>query len=177
MQSTTITDRPGACITLAEARAWLRLDHTADDTLLDTIIIPGAQDKIEQATGLCLSGDTLVVVEVDAVTNDGEIHLPLAPFDSIIDIELDSESITTDDYTITGGTLYPVVNVSAGLKVKIEYLAGFATGNGYTVAGIPPALKIAVLMQTAYDYENRGDARLSPGVNEIVLLHTRNLML
>ena len=177
MQSTTITDRPGACITLAEARSWLRLDHTADDTLLSDIIIPGAQDKIEQATGLCLSGDTLVVVEVDAGTNDGQIHLPMAPFDSIVDIELEGESIAVGDYTVTGGALYPIVNVSAGYKCKIEYLAGFTTGNGYTVAGIPPALKIAVLMQTAYDYENRGDGNLSPAVREIVLLHTRNLMI
>ncbi len=177
MQSTTITDRPGPCITLAEARAWLRLDHTADDSLLSDIIIPGAQDKLEQATGLCLSGDTLVVVEVDAVTNDGEIHLPLAPFDEIIDVELDDESIAAIDYTITGGSLYPVLNVSAGLKCKIEYLAGFAAANGYNVAGMPPALKVAVLMQTAYDYENRGDMKIAPAVNEIVLLHTRNLMI
>ena len=177
MQSTTITDRPGPCITLAEARAWLRLDHTADDSLLSDIIIPGAQDKLEQATGLCLSGDTLVVVEVSADSNDGEIHLPFAPFDEIIDIELSDVSIAADDYTITGGSLYPVLNVSAGLKCKIEYLAGFTTGNGYNVAGIPPALKVAVLMQTAYDYENRGDMRIAPAVNEIVLLHTRNLMI
>jgi uncharacterized phiE125 gp8 family phage protein len=177
MQSTTITDRPGPCITLAEARAWLRLDHTADDSLLSDIIIPGAQDKIEQATGLCLSGDTLVVVEVDAVTNDGEIHLPLAPFDEVIDVELDNESIAADDYTITGGSLYPVLNVSAGTKCKIEYLAGFAAANGYTVAGIPPALKIAVLMQTAYDYEHRGDSAIAPEISHTILLHTRNLMI
>ncbi len=177
MQSTTITDRPGACITLAEARSWLRLDHTADDTLLSDIIIPGAQDKIEQATGLCLSGDTLVVVEVDAGTNDGEIHLPMAPFDSIIDIELDGASTTTDDYTITGGAMYPVLNVSAGVSCKIEYLAGFTTGNGYTVAGIPPDLKKAVLQQTAYDYEHRGDSMIAPEINHTILLHTRNLMI
>jgi len=73
--------------------------------------------------------------------------------------------------------MYPVLEVTAGVKVKCEYLAGFATGNGYMVAGIPPALKMAVLMQTAYDYENRGEQKLSPGVSEIVLLHTRNLMI
>jgi len=175
MQSTTITDRPGACITLAEARAWLRLDHTADDTLLSDIIIPNAQNKIEQATGLCLSGDTLVVVEVDEATNDGEVHLPFAPLDEIFEVEIADEVST--DYTLSGGAMYPYLNVTEGNKVKVTYYAGFATGNGYTIAGIPPALKMAVLMQTAYDYENRGDQKLSPGVSEICLLHTRNLMI
>lgn len=175
MQSTTIKDRPGACVTLAEVRSWLRLDHTADDTLLSDIIIPNAQDKIEQATGLCLSGDTLVVVEVDPDTNDGEVHLPFAPFADIVDVEISGAS--SADYTVRGGAMYPVIEVTDGVSVKVEYLAGFTEGNGYTVAGIPPALKMAVLMQTAYDYENRGEQKLSPGVSEIVLLHTRNLML
>jgi len=175
MQSTTITDRPGACVTLAEARAWLRLDHTADDSILSNIIIPNAQDKIEQATGLALSGDTLVVVVVDAETNNGIIDLPIAPFDSVIDVEIND--INSTDYAVNGNAMFPVMTVGAGTKLKIEYIAGYAEGNGYTVAGIPPALKLAVLNQIAYDYENRGDGNLSPAVTNTILLYTRNLMI
>jgi len=176
MLSVTVTDRPGACVTTAEVKSWLRIDHTADDALLSDMIIPAAQDLIEQATGLALTGDTIVTAQWDADSNlNGHLELPIAPYDSMIELTVNTVVIEDGDYTINGHDLYPVLEVQPGVAVKAEYLCGFASDNGYDTGKLPPALKMAVLNQCAWMYEHRGDGSISPEVQKVIYLYTRNL--
>ena len=176
MLSVTITDRPAACVSVAEVKSWLRIDHTADDTLIESTIIPAAQDLIEQATGLCLSGDTVVIAQWDAASNlNGTLELPLSPFDTMIELTVNDVVMEDGEYTINGHDLYPILDVQSGVAVKAEYLSGFAVDTGYNTGKLPPALKMLVLNQAAYMYENRGDGKLSPEVQKGILLYTRNL--
>lgn len=176
MLSVTITDRPEACITLTEAKAWLRVDHTADDTLLTDVLIPAAQDIIEQATGLMLSPDTVVVAKWDAESNlTGSLELPLAPFDYMVELTVNDEVVADGDYTINGLQNYPVLETGSGVTVEAEYIAGFAAGTGYDTSKLPPALKLAVLNQLAYMYDNRELNDLAPSVKGTIKLFTRNL--
>ena len=176
MLSVTITDRPEPCITLTEAKSWLRIDHTADDSLLSDIIIPAAQSLLEQALGLILSADTIVTAEWDADSNlNGWLPLPFAPYDEMIELTVSGAVVADGDYVINGHTLYPVLEVSPNTSVKAEYLCGYAADNGYDTGKIPGALKACVLNQTAWMYANRGDGSISPEVQKTVLLYTRNL--
>ena len=60
MITTTITTRPAPVVSLANAKSWLRVDHSTDDTLLQDIIIAAAQSMIVNATGRALSVNTAV---------------------------------------------------------------------------------------------------------------------
>lgn len=176
MLSVTVTDRPAACVSTSEVKSWLRIDHDADDTLIEDVIIPAAQDLIEKATGLCLSGDTLIVAKWDAGSNlNGALELPMAPFDTMIELTVNETVVEDGEYTINGHDLYPVLEVQSGVAVKAEYLAGFAVDTGYNTGKLPIALKMLVLNQAAYMYDNRGDGKLSPEVQIGLKLYTRNL--
>jgi uncharacterized phiE125 gp8 family phage protein len=176
MLSVTITDRPEACITLTEAKAWLRVDHTADDTLLTDVLIPAAQDIIEQATGLMLSADTVVVAKWDAESNpSGVLDLPLAPFDYMVELTVNGEVVPEGDYTVNGLQNYPVLETGSGVTVIAEYIAGYAAGTGYDVSKLPPALKLAVLNQLAYMYDKREANDIADTAMKTVKLYTRNL--
>jgi hypothetical protein len=158
MITTTITTRPAPVVSLANAKSWLRVDHSTDDDLLEDIIIPAAQAMIENATGLALSEDTEIKVYVSADSNTGWLPLPYAP---VISVSLPADGITVNN---------DVAEMTAGEAIMIEYTAGFST--------CPPDLVIAVLKQVAYMYENRGDdidVGLLKSIMPIINLRTRNL--
>jgi len=158
MMTVTITDRPTPVIGLATAKSWLRIGHTTDDTLLEDYIIPAAQQIIEDATGLCLSDETGVKVVISADSNTGYLSLPYAP---LIEMTTEDVTVVADDASFT-----------AGVDTEIEYTAGYEE--------CPPALKLLVLHQITWMYENRGDAQkqaLNPSIASMVQLYTRNLMI
>ena len=162
MITTTITTRPTPVVSLANAKSWLRVDHSTDDDLLEDIIIPAAQSMIENATGRALSANTGVKVVVSAESNIGWLPLPFAP---VIAVSLPVSDISINNDTAT---------MTAGADVTIQYTAGYTT--------CPPDLIMAVLNQTAWMYENRGDepknygiSGLSPNVKNTIQMYTRNL--
>lgn len=85
-------------VTLEQAKTWLALDHNGYDDMLTDIIIPGAQDLIERATGICLT-------EAD-ITAEWDSPITRLPFEPWI-----SGDVLAD--TTTG---------------SIAYKAGYTTG-------------------------------------------------
>jgi hypothetical protein len=162
MITTTIIDRPASVVSLANAKSWLRVDHSTDDDLLEDIIIPAAQSMIENATGRALSEDTEIQVVVSSESNIGWLSLPFAPVTAV--------SLPTTGITVNND----VAEMTAGEAITIEYTAGYTT--------CPPDLIMAVLNQVSWMYENRGDepknygiSGLSPNVKNIIQMYTRNL--
>lgn len=158
MIKTTVTTRPAPVVSLAQAKSWLRIDHTTDDDLLEDIVIPAAQSMIEMATGRALSADTAIEVVVTADSNDGWLVLPFAPAQSV---ELPTTGVTLAADTVT---------ITADVDVTIEYTAGYDV--------CPPDLVIAVLMQVAWMYNKRGEDEtqsMNPAISKILKLYTRNL--
>ena len=130
------------CVTLAEVKNYLRIDHPADDEYIEDILIPAAQDFVERNTGYMLSSGT-VVINYDSF--DDPEPLPYAPVTSLTSVVDSDGADVTDGFTIDSDT----ITGADGQKVTVSYVAGYTTP--------PVGFKDLVLTLCAYRYENRGD--------------------
>lgn len=139
-------------VTVQEAKDWMKVDLTDDDTLI-TELITVARKQVEGY--LCIS---LVPKNITAILNNsqGGIELPYGPVASITSVK-DEDDVTlteTDDYVLQGEDYKTI-------KTPYDYLKVVYV----TAANIEH--KTGVLQQILYLYENRGDVnagQLSPMV-------------
>jgi uncharacterized phiE125 gp8 family phage protein len=131
-------------VTLAEAKLYCRVTTSVDDNQI-TLMIKQAREAIEVGTGLSLIPKTAVVW----FTNfDGSFNLPYGPVNSFTSlIDENNDAIVAADYTLVGGK-FPMLTRPPLRNLKATYVVGYAT--------VPNDLKIAILDQVSYDYENRG---------------------
>lgn len=97
-------------ITLAEVKAWLKVDYDDEDAII-ALLIQSVRQKAELFTGISLIIKTVTVFyQLDEVLEEdergrlipGDIALPFPEHDTITSVELNG-SVTTD-YTTTGLT-------------------------------------------------------------------------
>lgn len=134
-------------VTLAEVKAYCKLlTGTAEDTLL-TIFITAARVQCEAYSGISFIPRTVTAI----ITNlCGGIFLPYGPIGAIASVtDKDGNTLVADEtYTVQGITWKQLLTpLQDGLIVV--YAAGYAT--------IPSELKLAILQQVFYLYENRGE--------------------
>lgn len=131
-------------VTLAEAKLYCRVSTSVDDNQI-TLMIKQAREAIEVGTGLSLIPKTAVVW----FTNfNGSFNLPYGPVNSFTSlIDENGDTIVAADYTLVGGK-FPMLTRPLWRNLKATYVVGYAT--------VPNDLKIAILDQVSYDYENRG---------------------
>lgn len=151
--------------TLDEVKKELKLDGiTADDTLI-TALISAARSQLEVFTGLSLVGrEVNTIARLDGCNM---FELPYGPIDkdSLQVSALNpgnqaATSLNSNQYSLYGDQF---VNLVAKGPVYDPILSGgHVTGifaltydAGYTT--VPKALKQAVIQQTVYLYEHRGD--------------------
>lgn len=136
-------------ITLAEAKAWIKVDTaiTADDTLI-TELIKAARQQVEGFLGISLISRT-----VTAVINNsaGSIELPYGPLVSFTSLtDEDNVAITSDNYELRG------IEFKYLKTPEYDYMTAVYT-TGYTT--VPENFKTAVKEQVAWLYDNRGEAK------------------
>ncbi len=158
-------------LTLAQAKAHLRVLHSDEDSLIEGLI-KSARAYIESATGQCLISQTLEeyfdcfprgrVIEltrypVTSLTSvsylnaqDGTTY---TPFDATGNYALDSISIPARAVLLNGKS-WPTADNDAN-AVKIRYVAGRATA-----ADVDPKILQAMYLLIGYYYQNREDAPL-----------------
>jgi hypothetical protein len=131
-------------VTLAEAKLYCRVTNSVDDNQI-SLMIKQAREAVEVDTGLSLIPKTAVVW----FTNwNSSFDLPYGPVNSITSlINEQGDTIAVGDYTLIGGK-FPKLIRPAYQNLKFTYTCGYTT--------IPNDLKIAILDQVSYDYENRG---------------------
>ena len=131
-------------VTLAEAKLYCRVSTSVDDNQI-SLMIKQAREAIEVGTGLSLIPKTAVVW----FTNfNGTFNLPYGPVNSFTSlIDENGDTIIAADYTLVGGK-FPMLTRPLWRNLKATYTVGYTT--------IPNDLKIAILDQVSYDYENRG---------------------
>lgn len=151
-------------VSLSEAKAWLRVDHDTEDTLVSALVT-SARLAIEADTR------TLLITQDWQLVMDKWCQLPcftlsLAPVQSIIEIRVyDTEGtariISPQTYILDRHTHHPRIHFSVSppnpgkaiTDIELDLRAGF----GSTPADVPQPIKQAILFLVARWYENRGD--------------------
>lgn len=159
-------------VLLAEAKTHLRVDTTADDTLIEGLIA-AARETLESTLSRALINQTWELV-MDAFPGGNRIRLPRPPLVSVTSIkykdkngveytatskyivDTDSEPgqiVLHDDETWPSDELYEVG------AVRVRYVAGY----GAAGANVPRPLRQALLLLVGDWYENREDTVIAQG--------------
>lgn len=174
---------PTEPVTLPEVKAHLIVTSTDDDTLL-TALITSCRKAIEQYTNLSIVAKTIIFI-ADLYK---EWELPYGPVVAITGVQTrtGTEGSGPQSYTtLTSGwnqsgedfiSFIPVNNTPGydstyawwpdlpfsqnqlNNRYRITYTAGYGT--------VPEPLKLAILNEIAYRYENRGEATNITGICE-----------
>jgi hypothetical protein len=135
-------------ITLDEAKAYMKVDYTDEDTLIG-IIISAVREEVEEFTGLSLAINTIEVFD-DEIQE--EIRLPYPAHDEILELKLNG--VVSTDYTKTGMNqfvVYPAQISVVGIAERGIYCK-------YTTKGTCPAgVKLELLKIIDERYRNRGN--------------------
>lgn len=166
-------------VSLAEVKNHLRVDHDADDLLIQTYI-KAATAFVEGPGGflgraLCEQTWDLVIDEFPA----DAIQIPLPPLIEIVHIKYDDgngDELTLDlgDVTIDtdsepgwiihGGAwpsnLYNGVNA-----VRVRFIAGYSSGASPEVSEVPENIKVALLLHIGSMYAHREDVIVGQAVS------------
>jgi uncharacterized phiE125 gp8 family phage protein len=160
-----LTDGPAVePVTLAEAKAHLRVDSTAEDTLVASLIIT-SRLHVEAAVGLALITQSWSYF-LDGWPPGPALKLPLRPVQTIDAVRLYDESavVTTvppETYLLDGSnaparlvrqgaTVWPAPGrVANGIEIA------FTAGYGDTAADVPAPVRQAILLLLAHWYEHR----------------------
>jgi uncharacterized phiE125 gp8 family phage protein len=150
-------------VTLAEAKAHLRVDGTAEDTLIASLVVT-SRLHVEAAAGLGLVTQSWSWY-LDAWPRRA-LALPLRPIQSIAAMRLYDESgvATTLDpatYLLDGAGPHPrLVRLGAQVWPKPGRIANgievaFTAGYGPAAADVPAPIRQAILLLVAHWYEHR----------------------
>lgn len=169
-------------VSLAEAKAHLRVNHADDDTYISTLII-AARRQVEARTGLRLITQGWSLFR-DCWPMQADLSLGLAHVSAINDIFVYSEDGMPAIYDPAHYYLDAVAKPSRVVlrQDRLPPMPGrrvngievrFTVGFGAAVA-VPQELKQAILMLLAHWFDHRGDAegaRLPLNVADIIRQH------
>ena len=141
-------------ITLTDAKAHLRVEHSDDDLLIASLIAT-ARDAAEARTGRALVSRGLRHT-LDTWPADGIIELPRPPLVSVQEISyLDTDGVrqvvASSDYLVTSDTLVGDVRPAYGKSwpsarcepgsIRVDYTAGYGIA-----AAVPQPIKAWMLL-------------------------------
>ncbi len=150
-------------VTLAEAKAHLRVTHGDDDAYISTLI-KLARAGVEAQTGLGLISQGWSVFR-DDWPRDGIITLPLAPVLDVIDIKAygdDDVAATIDPAHYYADRMSRPPRIV--LRGSRNWVRPARVANGIEIllvigfVSVPEALREAVLQLVGFWYATRGDA-------------------
>jgi uncharacterized phiE125 gp8 family phage protein len=148
-------------LSLADAKLFLRIDHTADDALIADLI-RAARKHVETVTGKRLVTQSWRLV-LDQWPEGGVLKLPIAPVRAIEAARLraadgSETAIDTESWLLDASTSRlriserpPVLRPFAGIEIDLEVGYGAATD-------VPPGFVQAIRLLVAHWYEHRANA-------------------
>lgn len=170
-----LTSGPGLePVSLAEAKAHLRVEDDAEDTLIASLIVT-SRLHIEAVLGMAFLTQEWSWI-IDAWPDLAVLRLPLRPVQAITRIRIFGEdgsatSVPPDRYLLDGlgaparlvrrrGRVWPQPGISAS-GIEIGLRVGFAS----KAQDVPHPLRQAVLLLVAHWYEHREPGELgSPAI-------------
>ena len=160
-------------VSTSEAKSHLRVDTTADDTLIGTLIT-AARQHVENHLRRALITQTWELV-MDAFPAGDVIRLPRPPLVSVTSIKYTdvagSEStfssaayvVDTDStkgrVVLKSGESWPSDTLAAANGVRVRYVAGYGAASA-----VPHPIRQAVLLLIGTLYENRESVLVAQGV-------------
>lgn len=162
-------------ITVGEAKAHLRLDGSADDTLIASLILT-SRLHVEAALGLALITQSWTLV-LDRWPEGPSLALPIRPVQAIASVAVLAADGTPDtlspaDYILEGRGVPPrlVRTVStwptpgrAAAGIEIAFTAGFGAG----ASEVPAPIRQALLLLVAHWYEHRTPVEIGSALNAL----------
>ena len=166
MPSILLTGPSAEPITLAEAKAFLRVEHDDDDDLISALVA-GSRIHVETQTRRALI--TRRVIETkDKWCFDARdaIRLRLAPIAALHEIRVSGAVVPAETYALDAAhdpprlrfSISPPSPSAAIAGIEIEYDAGY----GADAQDVPEALRQAVRLALAAAYEDRAGAIALP---------------
>ena len=150
-------------VTVADAKAHLRIDGTAEDVLIGSLILT-SRLHIEASLGLALINQTWMLV-MDRWPQGGAVQIPIAPLQAVTAVRVrDFSGVATlvpaTSYVVDIASKPPRLvwnntaqpypgQVANGIEIDL------AVGFGANAASVPAPLKHAIVMLTAHWYEHR----------------------
>ena len=154
MTSTLIAPPGEEPVTLAEAKAWCRID-AADEDALVSALIAAARLQVESLTGRALITQTWRLTMACAPRL---VELPVIPVAALV--------AAPDGAVLQGDAVLLVEPVD---ELTVDYTAGYGAA-----ADVPGDLKQAVLTLVAYWYENRDAVTMPPlGFDRLIASYKR----
>ncbi len=150
-------------VSIAEAKSHLRLDGSADDILVASLILT-SRLHIEAALGLALVTQGWKLV-LDRWPKSDCLALPLRPVQSITSVAVltadgSPDVLAPSSFVLDGGgapprlvrtgAAWPTVGRAAA-GIEIDFVAGF----GAAAADVPAPIRQALLLLIAHWYEHR----------------------
>lgn len=150
-------------VSLVEAKAHLRVDHTDDDTLI-TALINAATDHLDGWSGVLGRALVTQTWRQDFADFTDKLRLPLKPVSSVsgvtyYDTDNAQQTLATSVYELLTDDAGPFLALkvdqswpnteSRAAAVSVTFVAGSA------VASVPAAIKAAMLLMIGHLYENR----------------------
>ena len=173
MGLTVTTAATATPVSLAEAKAHLRVD-TSDEDALVTALIQAATEYAQAYTSRRLM-TTVFDYTLDSFPSTGVICLPEPPLQSVasvtyIDTNGDSQTWSSSLYTVKTdeilGTIRPAYNEDFPSTrdevdaVTVSFTAGYADA-----ASVPSTIKSAMLLLIGHLYENRESFIVGQAIN------------
>jgi uncharacterized phiE125 gp8 family phage protein len=150
-------------VTVAEAKAHLRLDGAAEDLLIASLILT-SRLHVEAALGVALMTQSWRLI-LDRWPAWPEVPIPLRPIESITSVDVLAadgapETMAASGYILdqhgwpprlirTGMTWPAPGRVAAGIEIA------FTAGYGAAASDVPAPIRQALLMLVAHWYEHR----------------------
>jgi uncharacterized phiE125 gp8 family phage protein len=163
MTAALITPPAVEPVALADAKAHLRIDSTADDALLTAALV-AARVHVEALTRRVLIEQGWRLYR-DAWPPGGTLSVPMAPLISVDAVTvydadgdptvLDEEAYTVDAVSVPGRIVLTGSVVAPGRAangIEIDVTAGY----GASSLDVPGPLRQAIMMLVAHWYEHRG---------------------
>jgi uncharacterized phiE125 gp8 family phage protein len=146
---------PDPLVTLAEAKAQLRVDNNFEDSLIN-LYIQSASERLDGPNGILgkAFSEQMWRKKFDSFpSNLGVISLPVFPVISVqslmyIDENEDETTMTLDtDYRLSGDQVIPLIAWPSSSSITIDWIAG--------IDPIPAQIKQAALWLVSHSYRNR----------------------
>jgi uncharacterized phiE125 gp8 family phage protein len=159
-------------LTLAEAKAHLRIDDDDEDQLIASLILT-SRLHVEAALGLALLTQSWRLV-LDRWPKSAVVVVPLQPLQSVAQVRVlaadgNPSVVPAADYVVDvasmpgrivrTGSAYPTPGRAAG-GIEIDFTAGY----GALAASVPAPIRQALLLLVAHWYEHRDPIEIgAPG--------------